>query len=547
MKNAHDAAWVRPIGLVHDIDNDRFFVRVAFLSVTGNWATTMIARSQLDDPRGAKRVLAGLGADIPDAWLQPLKAALTAQDCAVLRSTAVMGWHSDNLYLLPDSAIGKASDLSPLKPVDADRCTRGSTSAWRDGLASPCSASSFLTFAVAVGFAGCLLRLLGQDEGAVFHFVGESSTGKSLASLAAQSVTERAGRESMRSHDLTDRALEEEAAACNDSLLVLDEIGRVEGTRARRHQRLQKLSYMLCGGQGRRRSEKAVSDLALRNLSYRLLGISSGEELIDGSGIRQRNDGEKVRLIGIPIPGREDGGIFDREHSAETRSELASMVEETVAANFGFPLREFVSELVVREDAEEVAMAYADRFHKRVVPAASPFADRFARKFGVVYAAAMLAADYRLAPWTRKQAGRAIGKIYRRAWEQVRPPTSTAADFLAWLRSHGDDNALFPEVGRGEKVSAEQARTLLGIRREISGRPVIAMLRDRLGDFVPDGQARDVEAALASGGILLPGKEAGRYVRQLRVKGLEPGRRDFLLFDLAEVRRSDPSAQSDAA
>lgn len=546
MTRAQNAAWVRPLEIRHDVDTGEHHVLVEFRSVDGGWRQAVVRRGQIDDPRGAKRLLADLGADIPDDWLDPLKAALQARGCLLVRSTSVMGWHEGGTFLLPDGPIGRLRTLRPMRPAPAELCTRGKVSTWRKGLRAPCAGSSYLTFAIAVGFAGCLLEPVGQEEGAVFHLFGESSTGKSLATLAAQSVIEKAGRSHMRSHDLTDRALEEEAAACNHSLLVLDETGRIEGTPARRLQRLQAIAYKLCGGQGRRRSQKAVADPTLRNVAFRIFGLSSGEEPLDG-GPQKRNDGEQVRLIGIPIPRREDGGIFDHETSGEQRGVLARQVEEAICAAYGVPVRRFLRKFLSDGKATSKAKAYAERFVAKVVPATTPFADRFARKFAVVYAAAMLAVDFGMAPWTKKQARLAIRMIHRRAWQIVRPPAVAADDLIATLRKQASDEARFPEVGQGEKVSSKAVRKLYGIRREVSGRPVIALLRDRLDRFVPAHQAKEVEAILADRGYLLPGKEPGRRVRQLRVQGLQPARPDFLLFDAEKVLQRSPEANSDAA
>lgn len=549
MTRMQDQDWVHPLEIHHNLDTDEFFVLVEFTDVMGKRRTAVLPRGQIDDPRGARRRLASMGADIPDNWHDALKAALAARGCKVVRSTAIMGWRDGEAYLLPDGAIGKRRGVRPIKPAEPDRCAGGKASAWRHGLASACAASSYLTFAVAVGFSGSLLRPLGQDESAVFHFFGESSTGKSLAALAAQSVIEKAGREHMRSHDLTDRALEEEAAACNDSLFVLDEAGRVEGTAGRRLQHMQRLAYKLCGGQGRRRSQRAVSDLALHNVQYLILGISSGEEPLDGNSIRKRNDGEQVRLIGIPVPSRQEGGVFDHEKSGEQRTLLARQVEESICAHYGRPIRRFIRKLLEEDNAVAKGTEYMERFMRKSRSSTSPFAERFARKFAVVYAGAMLAADFNLAPWTKKEAGRAIRKVYRRAWAIVRPPASTADDLLAWLRTHASDDALFPEVAQGEKVSSRAADSLYGIRRDLSRRPVLGLLRDQLPKLVPPGQAREVEALLAAGGFILPGKEHGRHVRQLRVKGLQLARPDFLLFDMAMLlgEPSGSEADSDAA
>lgn len=549
MPRAHQMPWVRPIEIHHNIDDNFYSVKLDFDTVSGGRSASIIPRSQIDDPRGAKRTLAAQGARIPEDWLDDLRRALIAEGCDIVHSTSILGWHG-RAYLFPNGAFGRGPRLVPAQPAPARQCVKGKTKAWREGLAEACGSSSYLTFAISVAFAGCLLRPVGQDEGAVFHFIGESSTGKSLASTAAQSVIEKAGRECLRTHDLTDRALEEQAAHCNDSLLVLDELGRIEGTPAKRLQHVQNLAYKMTGGQGRQRSNRAVSDFELRNLQYLLFGLSSGEELLDGTGIRRRKDGEQVRLIGISVPARDEGGVFDREPFGERRAELASRAELAICENYGRPIRRFIRKFLADPNATERAREYVERFMTKAVTAPSPFAERFARKFAVVYAAAMLAAHYKVAPWTKKLAAAAIRKVHRQAWEIVRPPGSAADDMLAWLCAHAGDSKLFPKVGEGTKVHPSTGKTMFGIRREISGVSGLALLRDRLPDIVPAWQSDGVLASLKARGYLLPGKEAGRYVRQIRVKGLHPPRRDYVVFDIARIvgpARNTPKKEPDAA
>jgi len=69
---------------------------------------------------------------------------------------------------------------------------------------------------------------------------------------------------------------------------------------------------------------------------------------------------------------------------------------------------------------------------------------------------------------------------------------------------------------------------------------VLALLRSKFEGIIrPAWHAPEVLRILARGGILLPGKEPGRYVRQLQVAGLdEHARHDFILFDRGELRHA---------
>ena len=256
-------------------------------------------------------------------------------------------------------------------------------------------------------------------------------------------------------------------------------------------------------------------------------------------------DGEQVRLIGIPVPARDEGGIFDLELSGERRALLARNAESAICENYGRPIRRFVRKLIADPKGQARACEYVERFMAKAVTAPSPFAERFARKFAVVYAAAMLAAQYRVAPWTKKAAATAIRKVHRQAWEIVRPAGSAADDMLAWLRAYASDPKLFPKVGIGMKVRPSTGETMFGIRREISGVSGLALLRDRLPDIVPAWQADGVLASLKARGYLLPGKEAGRYVRQIRVNGMHRPRRDYVVFDLARIKGPAEVAHKD--
>ena len=529
--------WVRAREIHLDIDSGEFFVKVAFKKIDGGIGKATIPRSQMDDPRGAKTKLASLGADIPAEWIDDMKDVLSASDCKIVETTSICGWRDRMAYVLPDRVLGMQGRMRAAKPELRRTSCKGTSKAWKSGMRRPCSGSSYLTFTLALGFAGPLLRPLKFGEGVVFHLFGRSSTGKSLVTIAAQSVISPAGRDQLRTFDLTPRALEEDAAACNDALLVLDEAGRMEGTPSQRRKAFSTLAYKLGGGQGRKRSSKATSDEALRNVQYLIVGLTSGEEALEGLGAQERKGGEQVRLIGIPVPAPEDGGVFDLEPSAPARTELALKTEAVIDANFGHPFREFVSAFIADRNGKNAAETYAAAFVRRVQPADTPFGRRFARKFAVVYAAAMLSADYNLAPWTKKQAGNAIRKIYRQAWSEVRPVESEADNFMSWLKREGASDAAFPIVERGEKLTLKAGDRPTGIRRMLKGKRCLAVFRERFSHLIARSE-NEVLALLQARGVLLPGKEARVYVRQIRIKGMPTPRTDCLLFDFDRVMGS---------
>jgi hypothetical protein len=83
-------------------------------------------------------------------------------------------------------------------------------------LLDPCRASSFLTFGLSIGYAAPLLDILGEDEGAIFHLYGYSSTGKTLI---AKSIHSQAGR--ARNADLATSALPSEVLRNSASRVMI--------------------------------------------------------------------------------------------------------------------------------------------------------------------------------------------------------------------------------------------------------------------------------------------------------------------------------------
>jgi hypothetical protein len=211
---------IRVVSIVHDIDVDRDFIEVEFRNVGGGLNRITLERG-LTGPNALKELLRA-GATIPPGPIKELIEALSAEPDRIKRVTAYTGWHGSS-FVLPDVTIGPDAETLEYRQREAaeqQQHVGGSLEDWRSELKLPCRASSYIMFGTALGYAGPLLRLIGQDEGAIFYQCGESSTGKSLSELGGESVIKRAVRDELLTHDITERALEEAAVARNDLLLI---------------------------------------------------------------------------------------------------------------------------------------------------------------------------------------------------------------------------------------------------------------------------------------------------------------------------------------
>jgi putative DNA primase/helicase len=528
---------IRVVANVHDLDTNRYSIELEFRNTKDEWSSAILPRRITSSGYGALKELLDLGAKLPTG---PGAGAELGQLLSIVpdktyQITGKTGWHGKS-FVLPDITIGPDADTlihasrRSSKPFELP--TQGSLDGWRDGLKDPCRASSYLTFGIGLAYAGPLLHLVGQPEGAIFYLAGESSSGKTLAELAAQSAIERAVRRELLTHDTTNRAIEEACAAHNDLMLVIEEIARLMGSQAEIRKKFRELAHKIVGGGGSRRSAKAKQDPDLADLRWRLMSLWSGERSLDSEflgGARER--GELVRLIEVAVPLRAKNGIFDRLKDARLPpAELAKMAEAAVRENYGHPIRKFIERLVSDPDAHtRRAIELVERFLQKAKAGSDPWTHRFATKFAVVYAAARLAAELEVAPWPKSHPLKCILRLYKQARELVVTPEEALERLLQQL-SQNVSSSRFPEFRKGESLPDHGTRRAWGIRSKASdGTPFLGIHSNWFDDLVkPRHYAARVRKLLADGGYILFGKE-GRHVRQIKVQGFGSAEKPYFV------------------
>ncbi len=519
---------IRVVANVLDLDTNRYSIELEFRDINGEWSHVLLPRNIIRSGVGALDELLNRGARLPTG---PGAGARLADLLSIIpdrtyRITGTTGWHGKS-FVLPDITIGPDADTL----IHASRksantlapATKGSLDGWPDGLRDPCRASSYLTFGIGVAFAAPLLHLVGQDEGAIFYLAGESTTGKTLTELAGLSAIERAARDSLLTHDATDRRIEEDCAAHNDLLQVIDEISRMTGSQAECCAKVRKLAHKIAGGGGSRRSAKARQDIDLADLRWRLTCLWSGEYSLgsDFLGVA-RGRGELVRLIEIPVPKQKNNGIFDRLSAVQVlRITLVRDAESAVEENFGYAIRAFLNRLVASPEAHtRRAVELMERFLERVGAASDPWTRRFAIKFAVVYAAARLAAELEVAPWSPGHPFKCIERLYKRARAMVITPEEAFTSLLHQLANNASSANRFPKVEKGDRLPKQLKKKAWGIRHKTQdGISCLAIESKKFDRLVhPPEYADRVRKLLADGQHIIQGKE-GRHVRQLKVQG----------------------------
>jgi putative DNA primase/helicase len=518
---------IRVVANVHDLDTNRYSVELEFRDVKGGWLNELLPRSIIRSGVSALDELLDRGANLPTgpgAGAQ-LAALLSVVPDRTYRITGKTGWDGES-FVLPDTTIGPDADTlihaSRKSTTPVGPQVQGTLDDWLDGLKEPCQGSSYLTFGIGLAFAGPLLHLVGQDEGAIFYLAGESSMGKTLTELAGLSAIERAHRDSLLTHDATDRSVEEDCAAHNDLLQIIDEISRMTGSQTECRAKVRRLAHKIAGGGGSRRSAKARQDADLADLRWRLTCLWSGEYSLGAEFLgAERARGELVRLIEIPVPKPKDG-IFDRLSFVQlSAGELVLRAEAVIDENFGHAIRAFIKELVASPETHiRRATKLIEKFLEKVEVGNDPWTRRFAIKFAVVYAAARLAAELKVAPWSKSHPLKCIVRLYKRGRELVVTPEEALERLLQQVAKN-TSSRLFPEFHKGDRLPARLTKRAWGIRSKASdGTPFLRIDSDRFDGLVkPVHYAARVRKLLGEGGYTVFSGKEGRHVRQIKVQG----------------------------
>ncbi len=261
-----------------------------------------------------------------------------------------------------------------------------------------------------------------------------------------------------------------------------------------------------------------------------------------------RSEGAQVRMCPVPVPAGKRGGIFNRvdgedEEITAKSKKLARQVEKTLASNYGVVAPAYLSELVAERSAiSQRVHRIVDLFVERVGADSDPWERRFAEKFGIILAAAILLAEWKIAPWNKKRAWQAIKSIYRRSRAAIVSLEDVKSGLLSRLGRLVEKGERFPFLSRkGQLLSAKQAARAWGIiKKDPQAGSVVLIPYARIMKLVgPAAIAAAVLAQLAKDGIVIPSSD-GKLTRQTMIKALtDTRRRRYVYFCERAIR--DPT------
>ena len=330
---------------------------------------------------------------------------------------------------------------------------------------------------------------------------------------------------------MTDRGLEDYCFSHSSLIGVLDEEGRaLSGTG--NYIRPSRLPYQLTSGRGTYRSQKAIRDPDLQNLTWLLPFISTGEKpLDDPKNESARMEGAQVRMAPIPAPPGADGGIFNRlvgsrEAIVEKAHLLVREVEKTLIENYGVAMPGYLDKLWPQRSSLATRVPrIIDNFVKMVGADSEPWERRFAEKFGIVLVGAIFASEFGIVPWTKGRAWIAVRAIYRRSRTALTSVSETTDALVGKIRKALTADR-FPRLDKGQNIKPEDAGRALGVTRNLAahGPAVLITLKQLKGLIRPRGTSSAVLAELAKRGILIQSPE-GKSTRETMILGLNGSKR----------------------
>jgi putative DNA primase/helicase len=348
----------------------------------------------------------GLRATLAD-WLQ------SCGNGEIWRIAHATGWQS-GAYIMPDGEVIGTPEHPVLfngrSSAASGYTISGTTQSWRESVGRLAFGNYSMMTGVAAALAAPLIGLAGAD-GFGIHLYEQSSAGKTTTANVSSSLYGSPDMLRLTWYG-TALGLANEAAAHNDALMPLDEIGQgadpVE---------VYKSAYALFNGTGKLQGAKEGGNRDLKR--WRTIAISTGEmdlETFIASAGRKAKAGQLVRLLNIPMRRAV------RFHEHANGKHHADALKDAYQHHHGTAGREWIKWLADHQHEAVSAVRAAEERWRSLIP--SDYGEQVHRvgaRFAILEAALLL------------------GKVVT-GWDEQTCRDAIQYSYNAWLREFGTGN-----------------------------------------------------------------------------------------------------------
>ncbi|WP_368913349.1 DUF927 domain-containing protein [Mixta calida] len=331
----------------------------------------------------------------------------------VWRVAHATGWQC-GAYIMPDGEIIGTPDKPVLfngrSSAAAGYTCRGSAESWHHNVSALAAGNYSMMTGVAAALAAPLIGLAGAD-GFGIHFYEQSSAGKTTTANVASSLYGNPDQLRLTWYG-TALGLANEAAAHNDALMPLDEVGQGADPVS-----VSQSAYALFNGVGKLQGAKEGGNRDLKR--WRTVAISTGEmdlETFIAMAGRKAKAGQLVRLLNIPL------SKAVRFHQHENGKQHADALKDAWQNHHGAAGREWIKWLAGNQQQATEAVREAEARWRGLIPAEyGEQVHRVGARFAILEAALLL--------------GRFIT-----GWDEQTCRDAVQHSYNAWVREFGTGN-----------------------------------------------------------------------------------------------------------
>ncbi|MCH9562110.1 TOPRIM and DUF927 domain-containing protein [Klebsiella pneumoniae] len=323
------------------------------------------------------------------------------------------GWQC-GAYIMPDGEVIGTPEHPVLfngrSSAAAGYTVKGTPDSWRRNVAHLVAGNYSMMTATAAALAAPLIGLAGAD-GFGIHFYEQSSAGKTTTANIASSLYGNPDLLRLTWYG-TALGLANEAAAHNDGLMPLDEVGQGSDPVS-----VSQSAYALFNGVGKLQGAKEGGNRDLKR--WRTVAISTGEmdlETFIATTGRKTKAGQLVRLLNIPL----SKAVHFHEH--QNGKQHADALKEAYQHHHGAAGRQWIKWLADHQQQATEAVRGCEARWRSLIPADyGEQVHRVAARFAILEAALLLSAG--ITGWDAQTCRDAVQHSYN-----------------AWLREFGTGN-----------------------------------------------------------------------------------------------------------